>query len=99
VTFALSLLRSHRRAPSLLVLVGLPGAGKSTFAAALAFTGSWTVVSSDAHMSTEACVEAASAALRAQQCVVIDRCNTTEAQRRVWLELAAAGGRALRLRV
>ena len=66
-------------------------AGKSTVAAALARAG-WFIVSQDSNLSTDACVAAAVLALRANRSVVVDRCNLTVAQRRVWLALAAAEG-------
>jgi predicted kinase len=82
---------STEHVTSLLVLMGLPGAGKSTVAAALRRIG-WFVISQDSHLSTEACTQAATLALRASCSVVVDRCNLTVSQRAVWIHLAAAEG-------
>jgi atypical dual specificity phosphatase len=69
----------------LVVLVGLPGAGKSTFAAALAAAG-WQVASQD-ELGKDATEEAVAAAIKAGKRLVVDRCNVTASERRRLLEM------------
>jgi len=71
----------------MLLLTGLPGAGKSTLAARLAKKG-WTAVNQDTLGDRKTCVAAARTAFKAGQLVVIDRCNISRIQRRVWLGVA-----------
>lgn len=82
----------------LVVLVGIPGSGKSTFARKLmdgAPAGrEWKRVSQDVLGSRGKCVSAAETALRRGAHVVIDRCNFDVSQRRHWLELDGGGGTA-----
>ena len=91
-----------RDAPLLLVvLVGVPGSGKSTFAASL-IEGAPTVarrfqrISQDVLGSRGRCLKAATRALRNGEHVLVDRCNFDEQQRAHWLRLTAQnqiGGR------
>jgi len=86
--------------PVMLVLVGLPGSGKSTFAQALVqrsrASGSparWVAVNQDTASSgkrgtREQCIRAATAALEAGDCVIIDRCHCDAEQRSSFLLLA-----------
>lgn len=70
-----------------IILMGLPGAGKSTLAER--FRGmSWCVINQDTLGDRRACVAAARSALGARQYIVIDRCNISRLQRRVWLDIA-----------
>ncbi|CAJ1417525.1 unnamed protein product [Effrenium voratum] len=69
----------------MLLLVGLPGSGKSTLAKRL---HGWDVVNQDTLGDRKACVEAARELLAKNRRLVVDRCNCTRLQRRVWLELA-----------
>jgi aprataxin len=92
--------------PPLIVLVGLQGAGKSTFAAALqgragaggGGTLRWTrvcqdVIAGPGRRGTRAqCVAAAAAALRRGEGVIIDRTNVTAEQRFDFLAAARAAG-------
>jgi len=72
----------------LLILVGFPGSGKSTVAANLHQFSGWVVVNQDTLGDRKKCVEEARLALQGKQKVVIDRCNISRVQRRVWLGVA-----------
>ena len=77
--------------PRLLVLVGLPGSGKSTFADALVASGNgWRRVCQD-ELGSRRAVEAEVECLAAKDTtrLVIDRCNVTLEERMHWLQLAA----------
>ncbi|KFY40018.1 hypothetical protein V494_03711 [Pseudogymnoascus sp. VKM F-4513 (FW-928)] len=70
-----------------LMLVGIPGSGKSWVAKSLlARDPRWTYVSQD-ESSRSACETAVS---RAKGKVILDRCNTSAADRKFWLQLADA---------
>lgn len=75
--------------PSLLLLVGLPGAGKSTLADALCRCrpNRYVRVNQDLLGSRSACVAAVQTALADGKCPIVDRCNMSIAQRRVFLDL------------
>ncbi|GLI59676.1 hypothetical protein VaNZ11_001616 [Volvox africanus] len=74
-----------------LVLVGIPGAGKSTLCKRLASSG-WRHINQDELGSRRSCEESMRMALRAGQHIVIDRCNHTEAQRSHWIKLSKECG-------
>ena len=67
-----------------LLLVGLPGSGKSTFAKKLRANG-WWVISQDALGTRDRCVTEFRKALQRGKSVVVDRCNHTRAQRQIWI--------------
>jgi shikimate kinase len=76
--------------PSLLLLVGLPGSGKSTLADALCRCrpDRYVRINQDTLGSRTACVVAVQKALFDEgKCPIIDRCNMSIAQRRVFLNL------------
>lgn len=75
--------------PSLVILVGLPGSGKSTFCQKLN-PSVWTVINQDTLKSRKACERAASVALSQGNRVVIDRTNASPTQRSTWVELNRA---------
>ncbi|UPR00841.1 FCP1 homology domain-containing protein [Chloropicon primus] len=72
---------------SVLILVGLPGSGKSTFAQKLRSKG-WWIISQDALGSRESCLREFRKALQRGKNVAVDRCNHTRAQREVWIREA-----------
>ena len=84
-------IRAGRRksAPRTVVLVGLPGSGKSTFAAALArhggdrAPGAWAVASQD-DLGRRACVQLVGRSAGRRR-LVLDRCNVSAAERREWV--------------
>ncbi len=86
------MLRTDPADVRLLLFVGLPGSGKSTLADRL--TG-WTRVCQDEEGSRDACEKRfAEAAARGGEGarIVLDRCNISVDQRRVWLDLARRHG-------
>lgn len=93
-------LDSATAAPLLLVvLVGVPGSGKSTFArtliGALSSARQWVRISQDELGSRQRCIQAADNAVRQGNHILVDRCNFDAMQRAHWLGLRAptpAGG-------
>jgi len=83
----------------LVVLVGMPGSGKSTFVKQLLASteddSAWSRVSQDVLGKRQRCVRAAEEALCAGQHVIIDRCNFDEEQRAHWLRLQPPPARSL----
>lgn len=66
-----------------LLLVGLPGSGKTTFASRLVAAGGWVRVSQDDVGGSRPAVERQfKAALESGEGVVVDRCNCSVQQRR-----------------
>ncbi|KAG2446828.1 hypothetical protein HYH02_008388 [Chlamydomonas schloesseri] len=72
----------------LIVLVGLPGAGKTFLARRLVARGNWRHVSQDELGSRRACEQECAGALRQGWNVVVDRCNFDEQQRSHWVQIA-----------
>lgn len=83
-------LPSHIRFSPLrvLMLMGLPGSGKSTVATRLQESGQWHRVNQDVLGDRRSCVMTAKKVLSEGGRVVIDRCNVSRLQRSVWLALA-----------
>ena len=88
--------------PTLVLTVGLPGSGKTTFARALAKAGDWTVLDSDEIGGRTAVEDAIATACRpirraatgargalAPQRVLIDRCHVRASDRQRVLEIVA----------
>ncbi|KAF9914881.1 hypothetical protein BX616_007382 [Lobosporangium transversale] len=75
-----------------LILVGPPGSGKSTFAKALTKVfPEYVRINQDDLGDRITCEEMTMSALQANnrtQSVIIDRCNFNQSQRKVWLEIA-----------
>eukprot|EP01012_Entosiphon_sulcatum_P031287 TRINITY_DN3924_c0_g1_i2.p1 TRINITY_DN3924_c0_g1~~TRINITY_DN3924_c0_g1_i2.p1 ORF type:complete len:1006 (-),score=130.86 TRINITY_DN3924_c0_g1_i2:8-3025(-) len=86
--------RAAKPFPQLLMLIGLPGSGKSTFAAqleaALSRNGLEIVrVSQDEIGNRDGCAQMLGNAAKKASCrVILDRCNVDAADRKQWLELA-----------
>lgn len=80
----------RRGDPFLLFLVGLQGAGKSTFASYLSQSAPWRYVriNQDALGDRTACEDLTRRALAEGKVPVIDRCNVAPSQRRPFLDIA-----------
>ncbi|KAJ2618612.1 hypothetical protein GGI25_006414 [Coemansia spiralis] len=75
--------------PQMLVLVGLPGCGKTAFARRLAcHHPNWERINQDEAGSRSLCEQHAAQCLRDGKNVVIDRCNFDEDQRKIWVKIA-----------
>lgn len=75
--------------PFMILLMGLPGSGKSTFSNLLmeAMPYKFARVNQDQLGSRQKCVKAANEALDENRCVILDRCNFDAAQRATWFDL------------
>ncbi|KAF9170152.1 hypothetical protein BGX21_000257 [Mortierella sp. AD011] len=72
-----------------LILVGPPGSGKSTFSNALTkFFPKFVRINQDDLGDRAACEDLTMSVLKAGQSVVIDRCNFNQDQRKVWVGIA-----------
>ena len=74
----------QRRAPDIVVLVGIPGSGKSTFSKPLEASG-WKRISQDD--SGRKCCEDMAGRFSKVGKVVLDRCNVEASERQYWLDL------------
>eukprot|EP00933_Yihiella_yeosuensis_P024872 TRINITY_DN19287_c0_g1_i1.p1 TRINITY_DN19287_c0_g1~~TRINITY_DN19287_c0_g1_i1.p1 ORF type:complete len:532 (-),score=102.18 TRINITY_DN19287_c0_g1_i1:222-1817(-) len=71
----------------IILLCGLPGSGKSTIRERLV-QSRWAYVSQDEMLTAEACEKALLKALKNGQSCIVDRCNVTPSDRRLWLQHA-----------
>jgi hypothetical protein len=77
----------------MLVLCGIPGSGKSTFAAKLyysipaAYQATWSYCNQDQLKTRKAVEHHVTLALQIQNNVIVDRCNFDERQRKHWIDL------------
>ncbi|KAJ1738223.1 hypothetical protein LPJ78_005836 [Coemansia sp. RSA 989] len=75
--------------PQMLVLVGLPGCGKTAFARRMAaHIPGWERINQDEMGSRSLCEQHAAKSLKEGKNVVIDRCNFDEDQRKIWVKIA-----------
>lgn len=74
-----------------LILVGIPGSGKSTFAKRLV-EKDWVRINQDELGSRNKCKDLMEKSLKANKRVIIDRCNFDINQRKTWLDLATKHG-------
>jgi predicted kinase len=81
-----------KTSPRIVVLVGLPGSGKSTFSALVSDRctpeNDWVVVNQDTLGGRNACLKLARTALTSGKRVIIDRTNLDSTQRAHWLALS-----------
>lgn len=84
----------HQNSVIMIVLCGIPGCGKSTFADYLVkqlqqiCVDRWISFNQDRLGSRMCVIERTSDSLRSRQCVIIDRCNFNVSQREHWIKLA-----------
>eukprot|EP00980_Cylindrotheca_fusiformis_P008186 scaffold1734_cov196-Cylindrotheca_fusiformis.AAC.8 len=80
--------------PFMIILVGIPGSGKSTFARLLtkAMPYKFERVNQDELKTRQECVKMATQALEQRKCVIVDRCNFDMRQRQTWYDLAKSFG-------
>ena len=92
---------ASNKLPRLIMLVGLPGSGKSTFASALtASNEAFVRISQDeCRGSRRDCEGEFHMAIQKQRkgssghrCVILDRCNSTKEDRKQWLDLLSDSG-------
>ncbi|KAJ2365049.1 hypothetical protein H4S01_003459 [Coemansia sp. RSA 2610] len=75
--------------PQMLVLVGLPGCGKTAFARRMAaHIAGWERINQDEMGSRSLCEQHAAKCLAEGKNVVVDRCNFDEDQRKIWVKIA-----------
>jgi len=80
--------------PCLIILIGLPGCGKSTFTTQLCQESQlhgvrWHSVNQDVYKSRHKTYQAAEDILSSSNCnLIVDRCNFNDSQRRTWTQLA-----------
>lgn len=70
-----------------LLVCGLPGSGKTTLRQRLVKRG-WSYVSQDEMATADACEKALVKSLKSGASVVVDRCNVTASDRRLWMQHA-----------
>eukprot|EP00591_Stephanopyxis_turris_P011017 CAMPEP_0195515364 /NCGR_PEP_ID=MMETSP0794_2-20130614/6453_1 /TAXON_ID=515487 /ORGANISM="Stephanopyxis turris, Strain CCMP 815" /LENGTH=257 /DNA_ID=CAMNT_0040643767 /DNA_START=81 /DNA_END=854 /DNA_ORIENTATION=- len=80
--------------PFMVLLVGLPGSGKSMFAEAIEKRQPWKYgrVNQDILKSRKKCERACRRLLQKGMCPVIDRCNFDQKQRKHFLDIAKEAG-------
>jgi len=72
--------------PKIIILTGLPGAGKSYFSKHLSNSQPIVIISQDELGSKSNCEDALIKALKANKKVIIDRCNPTVKDRQYWVD-------------
>lgn len=78
-----------RNLPKLIILCGLPGSGKSSFAKTLKNNSDkWAVISQDELGSRGKCEEEFSKSIKGNKSIILDRCNHTKADRNSWYQMA-----------
>lgn len=91
--FFLSHLSTSYERVLVIILVGIPGSGKSTIARAISSSSrsdnrTWEVVNQDTLKSRKEVLIRARLALERKKSVIIDRCNIDYTQRQHWISLA-----------
>ena len=75
--------------PHMILFCGLPGSGKSTLSSFLKGKG-WEVISQDELGTQNECVKVLEKALKKKKSIVLDRCNVTPSERKLWVRRARA---------
>lgn len=83
-----SITKSKRNLPKLLILCGLPGSGKSSFAKTLiSNSNTWIIISQD-ELGKNKCEEEFSKAIKTNKNVILDKCNHTKKDRHKWYQMS-----------
>jgi bifunctional polynucleotide phosphatase/kinase len=82
--------------PDMLLLVGCPAAGKSTFYRHHLLPLGYQHINQDTLRTRAKCVAEATVLLRADAAIAIDNTNADKATRRTWVDLARQFGRTIR---
>eukprot|EP00177_Eucheuma_denticulatum_P008300 GFKZ01015101.1.p1 GENE.GFKZ01015101.1~~GFKZ01015101.1.p1 ORF type:complete len:185 (+),score=19.66 GFKZ01015101.1:117-671(+) len=83
---------ADKRAPRVLLLVGIPGSGKSTFASLISEDLNVEVICQDELGNRVNCEQLTVASLLNGKDVVVDRCNFDKTQRKHWVDYGRAAG-------
>ena len=85
----ISKVTNKRNLPKLIILCGLPGSGKSSFAKTLLTNSDkWVIISQDELKSRGKCEEEFSKSIKGNKNVILDRCNHTKIDRANWYQMA-----------
>lgn len=86
----------EKRKKEMIVMVGLPGSGKSTFASKTVMPHKYTRINRDILKTQDKCVRKCKEALEAGENVVIDNSCASGRSRKVWIDLAKQFGYKIR---
>lgn len=91
---AQQLLKNHTNSSMIMIILsGIPGSGKSTFARRLVnalpelYQNRWDIYNQDVLGSRKKVEESTIVSLRSRRCVIIDRCNFDNKQRKTWIDM------------
>ena len=82
--------KNNKYISGIIILVGLPGSGKSYFAEKLKNSNPeyWKIISQDTMGSRKKCEDEYVSAIKKNKGVILDRCNVEKSDRKYWINLA-----------